>query len=81
MTGVWMLLAGVVGLGFVTRFLSRPLLLGYVAGSAIVMIVSQLDSLIGIKLEAQDDTLAELSETLRRAGRDGCDDAPRRARA
>jgi MFS superfamily sulfate permease-like transporter len=31
MTGAWMLLAGVVGLGFVTRFLSRPLLLGYVA--------------------------------------------------
>jgi SulP family sulfate permease len=68
MTGIWMLLAGVVGLGFVTRFLSRPLLLGYVAGSAIVMIVSQLDSLIGIKLEAQDDTLAELSETIRRLG-------------
>ena len=68
MTGAWMLLAGVIGLGFVTRFLSRPLLLGYVAGSAIVMIVSQLDSLIGIKLEAQDDTLAELSETIRRIG-------------
>jgi len=68
MTGLWMLLAGVIGLGFVTRFLSRPLLLGYVAGSAIVMIVSQLDSLIGIKLVAQDDTLAELSETLRRLG-------------
>ena len=47
MTGLWMLLAGVVGLGFVTRFLSRPLLLGYVAGWALVMIVSQLDSLIG----------------------------------
>ena len=68
MTGVWMLLAGLVGLGFVTRFLSRPLLLGYVAGSAIVMIVSQLDSLIGIKLVAQDDTLAELTETIRRLG-------------
>jgi SulP family sulfate permease len=68
MTGAWMLLAGVIGLGFVTRFLSRPLLLGYVAGSAIVMIVSQLDSLIGIKLEAQDDTLAELAETIRRVG-------------
>ena len=68
MTGAWMLLAGVIGLGFVTRFLSRPLLLGYVAGSAIVMIVSQLDSLIGIKLEAQDDTIAELTETISRLG-------------
>jgi sulfate permease, SulP family len=68
MTGIWMLLAGVIGLGFVTRFLSRPLLLGYVAGSAVVMIVSQLDSLIGIKLVAQDDTIAELTETVRRLG-------------
>jgi SulP family sulfate permease len=68
MTGAWMLLAGVIGLGFVTRFLSRPLLLGYVAGSAIVMIVSQLDSLIGITLEAQDDTVAELIETASRVG-------------
>ena len=66
--GGWLILAGVIGLGFVTRFLSRPLLLGYVAGSAIVMIVSQLDSLIGIKLVAEDDTLAELAETLRRLG-------------
>lgn len=68
LTGAWMLVAGVIGLGFVTRFLSRPLLLGYVAGSAIVMIASQLDSMIGISLEAQDDTLAELIETAGRLG-------------
>ncbi|HYO43842.1 MAG TPA: SulP family inorganic anion transporter [Candidatus Limnocylindrales bacterium] len=64
----WLFLSGIIGLGFVTRFLSRPLLMGYVAGSAIVMMVSQLDSLIGVKLVAQDDTLAELAETLRRLG-------------
>jgi len=64
--GGWLILSGLVGLGFVTRFLSRPLLMGYVAGSAIVMIVSQLDSIIGVKLTAQDNTLAELVETARR---------------
>jgi SulP family sulfate permease len=64
----WLILSGIIGLGFVTRFLSRPLLMGYVAGSAMVMIVSQLDSLIGVKLEAEDDTLAELAETIRRLG-------------
>lgn len=64
----WLFLSGLLGLGFVTRFLSRPLLMGYVAGSAVVMIVSQLDSLIGVKLVAQDDTLAELAETIRRLG-------------
>ena len=68
MAGILLMLAGVARLGFVTRYLSRPLLVGYVAGSAIVMIVSQLDSLIGITLVAQDDTLAELGETLRRLG-------------
>jgi sulfate permease, SulP family len=68
MAGVLLVLAGIARLGFVTRYLSRPLLVGYVAGSAIVMIVSQLDSLIGITLVAQDDTLAELGETLRRIG-------------
>lgn len=41
-----LLLAGVARLGFVTQYLSRPLLVGYVAGSALVMIVSQLDSLV-----------------------------------
>ncbi len=64
--GGWLLLAGLIGMGSVTRFLSRPLLMGYVAGSAIVMIVSQLDSLIGVTLEAADDTVAELVETVRR---------------
>ena len=64
----WLFVSGLLGLGFITRFLSHPLLLGYVAGSAIVMIVSQLDSLIGVTLVAEDDTIAELSETLRRLG-------------
>jgi len=68
MAGIMLVLAGFARLGFVTRYLSRPLLTGYVAGSAIVMIVSQLDSLIGIKLVAVDDTLAELTETIRRVG-------------
>ena len=64
--GILLMLAGLARLGFVTRYLSRPLLTGYVAGSAIVMIISQLDSLLGLKLVATDDPLAELTETIRR---------------
>jgi sulfate permease, SulP family len=64
--GILLMLAGLARLGFVTRYLSRPLLTGYVAGSAIVMIISQLDSLLGLKLVATDDPLAELAETIRR---------------
>ena len=66
MAGILLVLAGIARLGFVTRYLSRPLLTGYVAGSAIVMIVSQLDSMLGLTLVATDDTLAELAETIRR---------------
>jgi SulP family sulfate permease len=68
MSGALLVLAGIARLGFVTQYLSRPLLAGYVAGSAIVMIVSQLDSLLGITLVAQDDTIAEFTETVRRVG-------------
>ena len=64
--GVFLILGGLARLGFLSRYLSRPLLTGYVAGSAIVMIVSQLDSLLGLKLVAQDDTVAEFVETVRR---------------
>jgi sulfate permease, SulP family len=64
--GVLLILAGIARLGFVTRYLSRPLLTGYVAGSALVMIISQLDSMLGLTLETADDTLAELTETIRR---------------
>ena len=64
--GIFLILGGLARLGFLSRYLSRPLLTGYVAGSAIVMIVSQLDSLLGLKLVAQDDTVAEFVETVRR---------------
>ena len=65
-SGILLVLAGLARLGFVTRYLSRPLLTGYVAGSAIVIIVSQLDSLLGVTLEATEDTIAELVETIQK---------------
>ena len=65
-SGILLVLAGLARLGFVTRYLSRPLLTGYVAGSAIVIIVSQLDSLLGVTLEASEDTIAELVETIQK---------------
>ena len=66
MAGILLVLAGIARLGFVTRYLSWPLLTGYVAGSAIVIIISQLDTLLGITLEATEDTLAELAETIQK---------------
>ena len=51
MAGVWMLVAGVLKLGFIASFLSKPVLLGYLNGISIMLIVSQLDKLTGISLE------------------------------
>jgi SulP family sulfate permease len=45
------------GLGFLADLLSRPVLIGYLAGVAVLMIVSQIDALTGISVEG--DTLPD----------------------
>lgn len=49
--GVLCLLARVVRLGFVADLLSRPTLVGYMAGVAFIMMVSQLGKLTGVDVE------------------------------
>jgi len=67
MTGVWMFAAGLLRLGFIANFLSKPVLLGYLNGVAIMLIVSQLDKLTGIALE-QDALFRRILETVQKAG-------------
>jgi|WetSurMetagenome_2_1015567.scaffolds.fasta_scaffold49701_3 high affinity sulfate transporter 1 len=50
LTGVLMFLAGFLKLGFISNFLSKPILIGYLNGISIVLIVSQLGKLTGIQL-------------------------------
>jgi SulP family sulfate permease len=47
LAGALLVVGGLLHLGFITRYLSRPLLLGYVSGVAVIMIISQLDTLLG----------------------------------
>ena len=63
--GIVLILGGLARLGFVARYLSRPLLVGYITGAAIVMIVGQLGKLTGLQLESSG-TIDQLLETLRR---------------
>ncbi|HSL09780.1 MAG TPA: SulP family inorganic anion transporter [Actinomycetota bacterium] len=65
--GLILLAAGGARLGFVADFLSEPVLLGYQAGLAIVVIVGQLPRMTGIEVEA-DRTGAQLWEVVREAG-------------
>jgi len=52
LVGVMALLARVARLGFITDFLSKPILVGYILGATLIVIGSQLGKMFGIKLEA-----------------------------
>ena len=52
MVGVMCLAAWAVRLGFIADLLSQPILIGYMAGVGVIMIVSQLGTISGIKLVA-----------------------------
>ena len=63
LVGLVLILAGSLRLGIAANLLSRPVLLGYQAGLAIVVIVSQLPRLLGVTVRA-DDTLHGAIETV-----------------
>jgi sulfate permease, SulP family len=46
--GVVLAIAGLARLGFIAEFLAKPVLAGYVVGLALVILVGQLSSLLGI---------------------------------
>src|SRR5512139_97510 len=52
LVGVLSLLARVARLGFITDFLSKPVLVGYILGATLIVIGSQLGKMFGIKLES-----------------------------
>lgn len=58
LVGVVLLLAGLFRLGFLGDLLSKPILIGYMAGVALIMVISQLSRLTGIESEAERPILA-----------------------
>jgi high affinity sulfate transporter 1 len=61
MVGVICIAAWAVRLGFVADLLSQPILLGYMAGVAVIMIASQLGTITGIKF-ASGEPVARVLE-------------------
>ena len=51
LVGGWCVLGFVARIGFISEFLSRPILAGYVFGSGIIIVISQLESLFGIDVD------------------------------
>src|SRR4030095_12976233 len=50
MTGVLLIVAGRVGFGNVADLLSTPVLIGYAAGAALLLVGTQLPVLLGVKV-------------------------------
>ena len=51
LVGGWCVLGFVFRLGFISDFLSRPILAGYVFGSGIIIVISQLEALFGLDID------------------------------
>jgi high affinity sulfate transporter 1 len=60
MTGVFLLIGGLLRLGVLADFLSRPVLDGFVVGVAITVAVGQLDKMLGYEAEAALDFIPDI---------------------
>jgi sulfate permease, SulP family len=63
LTGLLFLAAGLLRLGFITQFLSRPVMEGFVFGLAIFVTVGQLPKLFGLD-KGEGDTIGQLAHLL-----------------
>ncbi|WP_375056900.1 SulP family inorganic anion transporter [Zobellella sp. DQSA1] len=52
MSGGWLLLFGLLRLGFVAHFISHPVMSGFISASALLITLSQLGPLLGVRLES-----------------------------
>ena len=52
LTGVVLVVAGALRLGFVSEFLARPVLVGFISGIGVLIIVGQLPKLLGLTVES-----------------------------
>jgi SulP family sulfate permease len=67
MVGILCLLGGVLRLGFVANFLSKPVIVGFMHGLALVIIVAQLPKVLGLK-SGGETTLEQAMSLLCRLG-------------
>ena len=51
LTGAFLLLAGILQLGFLANFISDPVLTGFKAGVGLVIVVDQMPKLLGVHIE------------------------------
>ncbi|HEY1515083.1 MAG TPA: SulP family inorganic anion transporter, partial [Solirubrobacteraceae bacterium] len=67
LTGIVLITAGLLRLGFLADFFSRPVLLGFINGVAVIIIVSQLPQFLGVTVNA-NSTLGTLWQVIAHLG-------------
>jgi SulP family sulfate permease len=69
LSGLLLLLGACLKIGAIAEFLSKPVLVGYMTGAALILVASQLDKLFGIRLAHNDffPRLYELAGKLHQA--------------
>lgn len=67
LVGCICLIGGLLRVGFIASWLSRPVLIGYLTGVAIIMIAGQLGKLLGLQIQAAKP-LAQIIEAIARFG-------------
>ncbi len=68
MSGLMLFAAGLLRLGFLAYFLSHPVISGFISGSAVLITIGQLKSLLGVALPSGNafGTLTALAQSLDR---------------
>jgi sulfate permease, SulP family len=69
LSGLLLLLGAYLKIGAIANFLSKPVLVGYMTGAALILMASQLDKLFGVQLDRNDffPRLYELAGKLHQA--------------
>ncbi len=62
-TGILFFAGGILKLGFIANFLSRPILVGYLNGVAVILVISQIQKFTGVVIE-NSSSIAGLFEFL-----------------
>ena len=67
LVGACFLVARLLRMGWIADYFSRPVLIGYIHGVAVVLIIGQLGKVLGLSVEARNP-LAQLAEVVREVG-------------
>lgn len=68
MVGVLQLAIGLLHMGFITNFISHPVLSGFIYASAVVISLSQMEHLLGVPISGEHSTVSVVLEHARRIG-------------